>query len=170
MDTQTKYTIPLRNLKVGKHQFEFELDDKFFQNINGSEIQHGNVTVEADVERNNMMMTVNFYLEGEVEVACDRCLDLFYIPVESENVLSVRFSNLLSDTDEEYYAEEESEEDIVFVDPSDDELDIAHYLYESVCLSLPIQRVHPDDENGKTLCDEDVIKYLKQHEVNNNDE
>ena len=168
MDTHNIYTIPLRELKAGKYQFEFELDDAFFQAIEKSDIQHGDVSVDAEVERHNNMMTIDFHLEGEVEVACDRCLDLFYIPVEADNVLSVRFSSLLADGEQEYMAEEDSEEDVLFANPTDDELDIAHYLYESVCLSLPIQRIHPDDENGNSLCDPEVIKYLKQHELKEN--
>jgi uncharacterized metal-binding protein YceD (DUF177 family) len=164
VNTHNTYAIPLRGLKIGVCRFDFKLDDAFFQIIEGSEIQHGSVSVDAEVERYNNMMIINFYLQGEVEVACDRCLDLFYIPVEADAVLSVRFSNLMPDNQE--YLAEDSEEDIIFVDPSDEMLDVAHYLYESVCLSLPIQRIHSDDENGNSLCDPDVIKYLRQHEVN----
>lgn len=164
VDKHHTYKIPLKGVKAGKYQFEFELNDDFFQKIEGSEIEQANIDVLADVERHNNMMTIHFHLEGEAMVMCDRCLDFFYIPIDTYNVLSVRFSNIVPQSDE-YYVNEDGEEDVLFADPNDDVLDIAHYLYESVCLSLPIQRTHPEDENGKSLCNPDVIKYLKQHEI-----
>lgn len=159
---QNKYTIPLRELEVGMYQFEFDLDDEFFSSFEGGEVQHGDVTAVLDVERHNNLMLINFSFDGEVEVICDRCLEAFFIPVESEFGLSVRFSALMAEQGADIDVEDETEEDIMFVDPADDELDLATYMYESVCLSLPIQRVHPNDENGNTLCNPEMMKYIQQ--------
>ena len=164
MDINNTYKIPLRGVKAGKYSFEFKLDDAFFQSIEKSGIEYGEVYVEAEIERHNNMMIINFHLEGEVEVECDRCLDLFYIPVEADNILSVRFSSIMGEN-QEYLANEDCEEDVLFVDPNDDSMDVSHYLYESVYLSLPIQRVHPEDEDGSSLCNPEVIRHLKQHEI-----
>ena len=30
---------------------------------------------------------------------------------------------------------------------------------------LPIQKVHPDDENGKSTCDPDMLKKIREHMV-----
>lgn len=165
MNRNNTYTIPLRELKAGNYQFDFKLDDAFFRGVETSEIQRGIVNVEAEVEKHNNMMLINFYFEGEVEVECDRCLDSFFIPIEFDSTLSVRFSNLMPNDEDGYFDDENSEEDIMFANPKDDVLDISHYLYESVCLSLPIQRIHPNDENGCSLCNKNMLDYLSQHKI-----
>jgi uncharacterized metal-binding protein YceD (DUF177 family) len=34
-------------------------------------------------------------------------------------------------------------------------------MYEYIVLSLPVQRIHPDDENGRSGCDPDMLEKLK---------
>jgi uncharacterized metal-binding protein YceD (DUF177 family) len=41
-------------------------------------------------------------------------------------------------------------------------LDISGWLYEFVMLSIPLQRVHPDKENGEPGCNPEIIKLLNQ--------
>ena len=51
----------------------------------------------------------------------------------------------------------------MYVSPDEDQIDIRHYVYESIMLSLPVQRVHPDNEKGRTQCNKEMLKLLKQH-------
>ena len=34
-------------------------------------------------------------------------------------------------------------------------------IYESICLSLPYQRVHPDDSEGRSTCDPDMLSRFR---------
>ena len=34
---------------------------------------------------------------------------------------------------------------------------LSQYIYESICLSLPYQRVHPVGSDGKSGCDPDML-------------
>jgi uncharacterized protein len=43
------------------------------------------------------------------------------------------------------------------------ELDMKQYFYEYILLALPIKRVHPDDKNGNSTCDPEMLKKLKEH-------
>ena len=44
---------------------------------------------------------------------------------------------------------------------SETELNVAQYIYESICLSLPYQRVHPDDGEGHSTCDPDMLSRFR---------
>ncbi|MBQ6244722.1 MAG: DUF177 domain-containing protein [Bacteroidales bacterium] len=70
-------------------------------------------------------------IAGSVTVACDRCLEDLVIPVETSF--------------EESYT------------PESDELDLRQDVYDFVCISLPLQRVHPEGE-----CNQETTKYLSK--------
>ena len=151
MNVLKKYTIPYKGLKVGSHTFEFEVDDRFFQAFEGSELHRGQGVVKVDLEKQNRMMSLTFAMEGEVEVACDRCLEEFMLPFTYQGTLQVRFSE----------TEQESDGEIMWISPNETELDLAQYIYESINLSLPYQRVHPVDAEGHSLCNPDMLSRFR---------
>ena len=90
-------------------------------------------------------------------VACDRCLEDLQLPVEAHPAFSVKFG-------EEASSEEEMREgsrEILFLSASDAELDLSQAIYDYVCLSLPMQRVHAEGE-----CNPDTVRFLGQEPVN----
>ena len=81
-------------------------------------------------------------IRGSVVVACDRCLDDCTVPVEFDGTLVVKFSDEVSDYDGE----------VMWLSPYAGSVDLTQYVYESILLSLPYQRVHPDGE-----CDPEML-------------
>ena len=95
------YNVDLKNLSPGVHEFEYLLENKFFVDIDGTEVQKGKVKVHLTVKRSSMMFEMNFQIEGVVVVPCDRCLDDMEIPIDTHNRLVVKFGK--------EYAEESDE-------------------------------------------------------------
>ena len=81
----------MKNLSPGVHEFEYLLENKFFVDIDGTEVQKGKVKVNLTVKRTSMVFDMNFQLEGIVYVPCDRCLDDMELPVSTQNKLVVKF-------------------------------------------------------------------------------
>ncbi|MEA4903496.1 MAG: DUF177 domain-containing protein, partial [Petrimonas sp.] len=54
------YNIPLKNLSQGKHTYEYELDRKFFEAIDGDEVKKGNVKVVLTVKKTSSTYEFNF--------------------------------------------------------------------------------------------------------------
>jgi uncharacterized metal-binding protein YceD (DUF177 family) len=80
---------------------------------------------------------------------------MFRQQVSCENRLLVKFGKDYDVNDPE-----------LFTIPADEkELDLKQYLYESILLSLPIQRIHPDDNKGEITCDREMLNKLKEHLV-----
>ena len=69
------YNVDLKNLTPGIHEFEYLLENKFFVDIDGDQVQKGKVKVYLTVKRSSMMFEMNFQIEGVVMVPCDRCLE-----------------------------------------------------------------------------------------------
>ena len=84
------------------------------------------------LNKQSNLLTLDFRIEGEVCVTCDRCLEEFMMPVGYTGTLAVRYSE----------TEQESDGEVMWIGPSETEIDLSQYIYESICLSLPYQRVH----------------------------
>jgi uncharacterized protein len=148
------FIIPFSGLKAGNYPLTFEIEDKFFEQFEYSEIKQGNIHVDCLLDKQVRMMVLSFTITGTVRVTCDRCAGEFDWPVEGSQQLIVKFGQ----------EHTEESEDILVISEKEHELDISQYLYEYVHLLVPIKKVHGTDENGNSLCDPDVIRYIKEEE------
>ena len=166
MSNSERLIIPFKGLGEGKHEFKFVLTEKFFQVLDYSEFEKGNLSVNVYMDKKPTHMVFEIEIEGEVNVMCDRCLDFFNTDVEFSCSLIVKISG----KDE---SDDESNEELLVLSPDEFEIDLSHYVYESICLSLPVQRVHPLNSKKQATCDKKMLKILKEHSasaVNTNDE
>lgn len=149
MPRVSKYAVFHQGLSLGEHVYEFALDDSFFENY-GGEIKRGDCKATVTVVKTANLLTLHTVIDGKAQVCCDRCLDDFYMPVCFEGSLIVKFSY-----DKEGYdfnGVGDSDDDIFWLSPDSDAVDLEEYLYASVYLSLPMQKVHPEGE-----CDPDML-------------
>ena len=145
------FIIPLNGLAQGRSEFRVSADSEFFGSFENSEILDAGVQVAVSVEKAGRYVGVDCRLEGTVTVECDRCLGRLVLPVERTVLLSVKFGQESS----EETGMTESGREIVFLPEADTDLDLSQIVYDYVCLSLPMLRVHP--EGG---CDPETVKYL----------
>jgi uncharacterized metal-binding protein YceD (DUF177 family) len=155
MNYMKEFLISFSGLSLGKHEYEFEIKDKFFESLEYSELKKGSVHVDMTLEKHSVMLVLNFSFKGEVTVMCDRCADDFEIPVEGENKLIIKFGPEPG----------EESEDIIVIGEGEHEIDVSQFIYEYIILALPLQRVHGDDAEGVSLCDPEVLKKLAEISV-----
>lgn len=150
-----RYTIAWKGLKEGAHDFEWRVGDDFWKGREESGIKGGDVNVEAVLERGtggaNAAMRITVAMTGGVIASCDRCLEDCELPVVFKGQLAVKFSE----------EEQPFEGDIMWVNPADGVLDLEQYIYESIVLSLPLRRVHPEDVHGVPLCNPAMLERFK---------
>ena len=151
------YIIPLNGWAAGEREYRWQADNKFFQKFDNTEILDAAVEVEARAVKSGHYIGVDLDIRGHVTVACDRCLEDLQLPVEAHPAFSVKFG-------EEVATEEEMREgsrEILILSASDTELDLSQAIYDYVCLSLPMQRVHAEGE-----CNPDTVRFLGQEPEN----
>ena len=150
------YRIDFRNITQAEvHEYEYLLDNKFFVDIDGPEVQKGKVHVTLKVNRKHSSFELLFRCAGVVYVSCDRCLDDMEIPIETTNRLIVKLGK--------EYAEESDE--VLVIAEDDSTLNIAWFLYEFVALAIPLKHVHPP---GK--CNKAMTSKLKKHSAKRSDD
>ncbi|MGL5959899.1 MAG: YceD family protein [Bacteroidales bacterium] len=159
MEKLKKYSIPYAELALGKHCFEMQIAGEFFAQFEFSEITDGELTVRIDAERTSDFLRLVLYIQGTVHVQCDRCLD------DYEEAIDVSQSVLISECVEEKEAADTSldfeKEEVIYLSPMEREVDLAHFIYETICLNLPLQRLHYDDENGNSTCNKLMLEKLQ---------
>ena len=146
MDAAKGYSIAYKGLKNGSHDFSFKVGGAFFGAFGSVDIKDGECGVSVALVKSETQLSLDVSIHGGVVVACDRCLEDCRIPVDFEGRLLVRFSN----EPQEYDGE------VLWLAPGEDEVDLAQYIYESIVLSLPYQRVHP--ESG---CDPEMLRRFR---------
>lgn len=149
------YNIAFKGLSQGKHFFDYEVEDKFFSEFKGGIVDSGKVNVRITLEKQSSLMILGFEVEGSVYVQCDRCLEMYDQPIKSKERIFVKFG------EKEFNAGD----DVIWVSVNDYQLNVAQLIYEFVCLAVPIKKVHPDDENGKTTCEPEMIEKLDKYIV-----
>ncbi|WP_298648184.1 DUF177 domain-containing protein [uncultured Proteiniphilum sp.] len=149
------YNISLKNLSEGVHTFEYDLDRKFFDAIDGEEVRKGNVKVTVNVRKTSSTFEFNFDLKGVVQIPCTRCLDDMNLDVDTQSRLIVKLGKEYS---------EESDE-IVIIPEEEGEINIAWFLYEFIALTIPIKHVHPAGE-----CNRVVSSKLRKHRAVSTDD
>ena len=150
------YNIPLKNLSEGAHIFEYDLDRKFFEAIDGEEVRKGNVAVKVTVKRTSSSFELNFEIKGVVKIPCTRCLDDMKQEVDTRDRLIVKFG--------QEYSEESDE--IVVIPEDEGAINIAWFLYEFIALTIPIKHVHPSGECNRMVSS----KFRKHRAVTADDE
>ena len=136
MGEMQRYSICFKGLKNGHHEFRFAVDRSLFEEYESSEIKDGACEVVVEMERSEMQLMLEISISGYVVVECDRCLEDCRIPIDFAGVLPVKFS----DEPHEYEGE------VIWLLPGEESVDLKQYVYESIVLSLPYQRVHPEGE------------------------
>lgn len=154
MNTYSQFIIPVSGLKPGSHQFDFEIDDSFFEHFEYSEIRNGVIHLHLFIEKEENLLVFRFDFDGRVRVPCDRCYEPFDLPIAGKERLILKFGH-------DFH--EESEE-VQVVPIGENHFDVSPFIYEYIHLSLPVRRVHPEDESGENTCDAGIIRRLEELE------
>ena len=164
MNPLDRFRIEFGHLGTGEHEFEFEIDDKFFEQFEHSPVEHGAIDVLVTVNKDEQnMMLVDFTMEGTVTLPCDRCAEDLELEVSGYNELIVKFGE----------NHEEESEDVVVLSAKEHSLNVAQYIYEYIALMIPLRNVHPDDEQGTSTCDPEALERLEKlrvHEASEKEE
>lgn len=146
-----EYRIPYLGLKLGKHQYQFELSASFFDKFEFSEIHECDIKASVELEKQSTMLIFTTMLTGKVESTCDHCGDPLEIAINSAQKLIVKFGDETGHSDE----------DILVLGPSEHEVDLSQYLYEYAHLALPVRHVHLQEAD----CNQEALKNLEKYKV-----
>jgi uncharacterized metal-binding protein YceD (DUF177 family) len=154
-----EFIIPIKGLSLGEHHYDFVVKDAFFERFAFQDIHHGELKLSLAIEKEAGLMVLLFHFDGSLQLICDRCLDEYSQPLQDDFCLVVKYGE----------KEEEVSEELITIPFEESHLDIGLYVYEFIQLMVPMKRVHPDDENGNTTCNIEILKKLETFEETEED-
>ncbi|WAC11372.1 YceD family protein [Dyadobacter pollutisoli] len=147
----SKYNIDIYGLEDKQYDYDMESGDAFFQELEQDLIEHGSFKTHVVLNKSATMMQLNFQTKGTVTLICDRSLEPFEEPVDSNERIILKFGD----------HDEELTDEIEIINRNTNRINIARYIFDFIALSLPIKKIHPDlrDENDESdpLDEEDGV-------------
>lgn len=145
-----EYEINIAKLSNKTHQYEFDMDDSFFDLFSGEIIHGGKLHADVELEKTESILTLHFNIKGTVRLTCDRSLEEFDQPVDIQETFRMKFGP----------EDKELDEDLWQIAFETQQINLAQHLYDYIGLSLPMKKLHPRfleemDEDS----DEDILIY-----------
>jgi uncharacterized metal-binding protein YceD (DUF177 family) len=138
MKVLNEYLIPFVGLKIGKHQFDYQINKKFFDEFSFDEFENCDIKVDVVLDKKTTFLELNFKHKGTVNLPCDVSGEQFDLPIKGKLKLVVQFGEAFNNDNDE----------LLILPHGEHQIDISQYIYEMVVLSIPFKRVHPGIKDG----------------------
>jgi uncharacterized metal-binding protein YceD (DUF177 family) len=128
-----EYDINLVGLKDKKHEYDFVLDNGFFQMFEQNMVNGGQLAVHVEMDKSPLLLNFDISINGVLNLTCDRSLENFDYPVEINQNLLIKFG------DEEL----ELDENVFQITHGAQKINIAQHLFDYIGLAIPMKKLHP---------------------------
>ena len=143
------FDIQFVGLKLGTHQYEYTIEQTFFELFEYDEYNNASVKVRLELEKRANLLELKLLAEGVVNVNCDLTNEPYDQFITSEFGMVVKFGP-------EYNYDNEA---ILIIPHGAYEINVAQYIYELIVLAVPQKRIHPGVKDGSL--DSDILKTLE---------
>ena len=150
MKVTNEFLIPFIGLKLGKHQFDFQINKVFFDNFDYHEYEDCDIKVTVVLDKKSTILELSFKHKGTVYVPCDLTNEMFNLPIKGKINLVVQFGENFNNDNEE----------LLILSHGEFQIDVSQYIYEMIVLSVPLKRIHPGIKDG-TLKTETLDKLTE---------
>lgn len=141
------YEIDLGALHEGRNEFDYRITKEFFEHKENDDILGADIDVTLDIDKRHGSYRMEFGFEGELQVACDRCLEAVTVPVDTDYETVVRHGEEYAETD-----------DVITIPQSRNRYDVSGLIYDTLLLAVPLRCVHAEGE-----CNAEMQAMLRQH-------
>lgn len=146
-----RYTIPLQVIEEGRFEITYQIQKEFIEENSIEDICNADITLHIVFNKKQHLHTLEYSLLGKVIAPCDRCLEECEIPVSITQTVICKDAASSQENFEE-------EDDVILFHENDDIIDITEHVYDSLCISLPIQKVH----SNRKICDVFLKAFTKK--------
>lgn len=162
MNYRRRFDIAFVGLKPGVHEFEYDIDDKFFQEYQEQDFRNCKAQVKLNLDKHNGFMMLKFEVGGKLEVQCDRCGNQLPFDLWDEfNVLVKMVEN------PEEMNDQEEDPDVHYISRGESHINVGEWIYEFINLSIPMQRMCSEEQIGGPYCNKEVLAMLKKMDIQN---
>ncbi len=159
MANKRAFEIAFVGLKLGVHEFNYEVDDKFFVEKGVTDFNNCNASIKLLLDKKSSFMLLKFEVGGKADVTCDRCGNPLGMDIWDEFNMVVK---LVENPDE--MNEQEEDPDVFYISRTESHINVNNWIYEFVMLSFPMQKMCDEKEIGGPQCNKEVLEKIKAME------
>jgi uncharacterized protein len=156
LKSQRNFSIPFTGLELGKHHFEFDITDSFFDEFEYSLVKKADLKCLVELEKQETLLILNFHIKGAIDTRCDKCLSQYPQPLDIHEQQIAKFS-------EESVSEDE---EIITLSKNDHQVMLAGLIYEYINVAVPFISVC-GNEGNTPYCDKEMLESLNKLSANN---
>ena len=149
------FEIAFVGLKPGQHSFEYDIEDRFFEEFGSQDFNNVKVKLRLSLEKNTGFMLLKFEVGGTVEVQCDRCGNRLPMELWDEFEVLVKMTE-----DADKMNEEEEDPDVFYIPRTESHLKVKKWIFEFINLSIPMHKMCKEAEIGGPYCNKEVLAKL----------
>ena len=151
-----EFDINIVRLDNKTYNYDFELSRPFFAAIPDSLIEDGKGKAFLILDKSETMIQLQFTIELVTELICDVSLEKFEHTIKTNKRIIIKFGQ----------EDAELSEDVMVIASNTQELNVASFIYEFICLEIPMKKVHPKLRES----DRPDLVYSSESEESNTEE
>lgn len=149
-----EFNIDIFRLNNGIYNYEFEINEKFFDFFNFGLIENGEAKAYIEMNKSETLINMKIKVIGSVELICDRSLEKFDFPINTDNKILFKFGD----------RDEDVSDEIVVIERNTQRLNLAQHIYDFINLAIPMKKIHPrfQEEEDEESEEEAKLIYSSQ--------
>ena len=164
MSKISPYKINIIGLTNGAHQYNFDIDNSFFEKHPHDDIKGSNCIIELILKKSTYQIVAELNIKGTITLECDRSVE--------------EFKHVLNEQIEVFFKYNEKNEEIddtlFHITSTLETLEFEDIFYQSIGISIPMKKIHPDyiEEDDFDEEAEEVLIYSSEdsEEIEDNDD
>jgi len=156
------FEIAFVGLKPGVHEYNYAIDDKFFERFQQQDFRNCKAKVKLLLDKHTGFLLLKFEIGGTLEVTCDRCNNNLPLDLWDEFNITVK---MVEDPDASNNTEEDP--DVYYISRGESHIDVANWIYEFINLSIPMQKTCGFEKMDGPNCNLAAMNILNRMEPEN---
>ena len=158
-----KYQIKLSAINEKLHEEHFDISNGFINECLDFKIEKSELKLDIAIKKEGTRgYELQCHIFGKIDgVPCDLCAESLILEIDKRDTF------ILKETKESI----QSNDEVIFIQSGQKRFDITHLIFEMIILSIPLKRVHKLNDDGKRLCDKEMLnlvqKYFKKKSIEN---
>jgi len=159
MSRRREFEIAFVGLKPGLHEFNYTIDDKFFEAFQQQDFRNCRTHVKLLLDKKSGFMLLKFEIGGTLEVTCDRCNNNLPLELWDEFTLTIKMME-----EPELINGQDDDPDVYYISRGESHIDVANWVYEFINLSIPMQKACDYETMDGPYCNASAMDILKKLE------
>ncbi len=156
------FRIPIMSLENKVYEYQMEGNSDFFEAFEQDWIKKGAFKVVVKLDKSPTMIQVYLHINAELQMICDRSLEVFDYPIEVNEKLIFKFADYSEDMGDNLF----------LLDRKEPYLDLSQDIYDFIAVQVPMKKLHPRfvNKNDNSLDDEFLYTTETEEEFEQNEQ